>query len=157
MLDADPHNVRKAKALMAWTDLLTEQAMGGDACGAPLRAYAERAARVSDDAEIGYVNGLIRRRCGDFELPAAVAQAKAVPYKVKVDADIPIAEVALSCNGRAHTEALSGADTVARFEATPGACELTLSGTVDMTASVEVPTTGGDLRCIVRGGRLSCS
>ncbi len=157
MLDADPHNVRKAKALMAWTDLLTEQAMGGDACGAPLDAYARRASGVSDDAEIGYVNGLVRSHCGDFELPAYIAESKAVSYKVKVDADIPIAEVSLSCGGRDWTEALSGSDTVARFEASPGACELTLSGTVDMTARVDVPTTGGDLRCIVRGGRLSCS
>ena len=157
MLDADPHNVRKGKALMAWTDLLTEQAMGGDACGAPLDAYARRAARVSGDAEIGYVNGLIATRCGDFDLPDYVESAAPVAYKVKVDADIPIAEVSLSCPGGRWTESLSGSDTVARFDATPGACDLTLSGTVDMTAKVDVPETGGDLRCIVRGGRLNCS
>ena len=39
------------------------------------------------------------------------------------------------------------------FTAPPGVCELTLSGTVAMTTQVEVPTTGGDLRCVVRGGR----
>jgi len=157
MLDADPHNVRKGKALMAWTDLLTEQAMGGDACGSALDAYARRAALVSDDAEIGYVNGLIRTRCGDFELPDYVEASSPVAYKVKVDADIPIAEVSLSCPGGRWTESLSGSDTVARFDATPGTCDITLSGTVDMTARVDVPETGGDLRCVVRGGRLSCS
>jgi len=157
MLDADPHNVRKGKALMAWTDLLTEQAMGGDPCGAALDTYARRAAKVSDDAEIAYVNGLIRTRCGDFELPAHVATHDPVAYKVKVDADIPIAEVSLACPGGRWTESLSGSDTVARFDATPGSCDLTLSGTVDMTARVDVPETGGDLRCVVRGGRLSCS
>jgi hypothetical protein len=26
-----------------------------------------------------------------------------------------------------------------------------------MQAAVEVPSTGGDLRCLVRGGRVSCS
>lgn len=157
MLDAEPHNVRKAKALMAWTDLLTARAMGADACGDPLDAYARRASLLRDDAEIGYVNGLVESMCGAFELPDHVVAARSVPYKVKVDADIPIAEVSLSCAGKDWTESLSGSDTVARFDATPGACELILHGTVDMRARVDVPGTGGDLRCMVRGGRLSCS
>lgn len=43
-----------------------------------------------------------------------------------------------------------------RFEARPGDCQLVLYGNVPMYASVAVPTTGGDVRCVVRGGRLSC-
>ena len=156
MLDSDPHNVRKGLALMAWTDLLMEQAMGGEPCGAPLQAYAGRAAKLSDDAEIGYVSGLVKQQCNLTELPAVVPQRAPVAYKVRVDADIPIAEVALACDGNRWTSSLSGSTSVARFDATPGACQLTLSGTVDMTAAVDVPVTGGDVRCVVRGGRLSC-
>ncbi|MEQ1568034.1 MAG: VWA domain-containing protein [Myxococcota bacterium] len=156
MIDADPHNVRKGLALMAWTDVLTAHAMGADACGAPLQTYASRAARVQDDAEIAFVNGLVRDACGEFDLPALVSN-RGVPFKVRVDSDIPVSEVAIACAGTRSAESLTGSDVIAMFTVTPGVCELTLSGTVDMTAQVEVPTTGGDLRCLVRGGRLSCS
>jgi hypothetical protein len=77
---------------------------------------------------------------------------------VKVDADIPISGARLSCAGRTHVESLSGSDTVARFSAVqPGACVLELDGTTPMAARVEVPSTGADLRCMVRGGRVTCS
>jgi Ca-activated chloride channel homolog len=157
MLSADPHNVRKGLALMAWTDMLTEQAMGGDPCRDPLARYAARAAKLPSDAEVAFVNGLVQDRCGAFELPRVVTDVGGVPFKVRVDADIPISTVALACPGLRTTEALSGSDVVAMFTVPPGACDLTLSGTVDMTAKVEVPSTGGGLRCVVRGGRLSCS
>ncbi len=155
MLDADKHNVRKARALMAFSDVLMAKSMHMGECNEPLSAYAQRAALLPDDAEVGYVNGLLTHMCGDFELPSVVS-SKTVAYKVKVDADIPIAEVALSCSGSRWSSPLSGSTTVARFDATPGACELTLSGQVDMTAAVDVPETGGDVRCVVRGGRLAC-
>ncbi len=155
MLDADQHNVRKARALMAFSDVLLMQSMHMGACDEPLATYAERAAQLPEDAEIGYVNGLLTQMCGDFELPSVVS-SRSVAYKVKVDADIPIAEVALECNGSRWSSPMSGSTTVASFDATPGACELTLSGQVDMTAAVDVPETGGDVRCVVRGGRLAC-
>jgi Ca-activated chloride channel family protein len=156
MLGTDPHNVRKGMALMAWSDMLTAQAMGGDACGNELRTYASRAARLPDDAEIGFVNGLVRKQCGDFELPAVVTN-RGVPFKVKVDSDIQLASAALECAGERVTDGLSASDSVASFTAPAGqVCELVLAGTVDMRAEVEVPTTGGDLRCVIRGGRISC-
>jgi hypothetical protein len=155
MVDADPHNVRKGLALMAWSDFLTADAMGANPCGDPLQTYAGRAGKVSDDAEVAFVNGLVRDRCGSFELPSLVSNA-GVPFKVRVDSDIPVSQVAISCAGTRATDTLGGSDTIAMFTVTPGVCELTLSGTVDMTAKVEVPKTGGDLRCLVRGGRLSC-
>ncbi|MBX2802856.1 MAG: VWA domain-containing protein [Myxococcales bacterium] len=157
MLDSDPHNVRKGLTLMAWTDMLMAEAMGADSCGSELKAYASRAAGVADDAEIAFVNGLVQRRCGDFDLPEPRPRGDLVSYKVRVDADIPIAEVALTCEGERWSESLSGSDTIARFQAFPGSCDLILTGAVDMVATVEVPSTGGDTRCIVRGGRLSCS
>ena len=87
------------------------------------------------------------------------APAPGVTYKVKVDSDMPIAEVSLSCpNNQRLVESLSGSDTVAMFTAAPGAsCTLTLQGAVPMQTTVKVPVTGGDLRCMVRGGRMSCS
>ena len=83
--------------------------------------------------------------------------ARGVAFKVKVDSDLPIAEVGLTCSGRTQTEALSGSDSIARFaSATPGGCTLTLQGNVPMATKIEVPTTGGEVRCTVRGGRMSC-
>ena len=74
-----------------------------------------------------------------------------------MDSDQPIAEVELACkSGGKQVEKLSGADTVARFNATPGNCTLTLQGLVPMTAAVEVPSTGGEARCLVRSGRVNC-
>ena len=59
--------------------------------------------------------------------------------------------------GRTHLEKLSGSDTVARFSAVqPGSCTVKLDGTTPMAAQIQVPDTGGDLRCTIRGGRISC-
>ncbi len=178
LLEADSRNLHKAQALMAWSDLLAERALGDRRCTS-LPAYreavskltggngsAERAGKLRlrghDDAEIAYVNGLTEGLC---RLPAGalgaqrIAKRDGVQLKVRVDADIAIPEVALECGGqRIGTESLSGGDTIARFDdAQPGSCELTLQGTVPMHARIEVPTTGGDVRCMVRGGRLGCS
>lgn len=77
-----------------------------------------------------------------------------VPYKVKVDSDTVIAEVGMECRGDRDLAALTG--NVARFEVSPGACNVVLYGPVPLVARVDVPSTGGDIRCVVRGGRLSC-
>ncbi|MEM6926469.1 MAG: hypothetical protein AAF602_06045, partial [Myxococcota bacterium] len=157
MLDASSHNVDKGLALMGWTDVLTAQALGGNPCGDPLRTYARRAARLPDDAEIRFVTDLVRKQCGPFEMPETSERLGRVDYKVRVDADQPIAEVALSCGGDRLREKLSGGTTVASFQSIPGACDLTLLGRVEMRTRVEVPETGGSTRCVVRGGRLRCS
>ncbi len=159
LLESDPRNVDKGLALMAWSDQLLADAAGADPCAAPLAAYRQRTNRLVDDAEMAFVNGLVEKRC-----PAYVASARLTPhvsphvsYKIKVDADIPIAEVALACAGQRWTDAISPADTVARFDAPPGICTITLTGAVQMAADVSVPSTGGDARCVVRGGRVSCT
>lgn len=157
LLDASTHNVDKGMALMAWTDILTAQALGGSPCGDALRTYARRAARLPDDAEISFVTGLVRNQCGPFQVPEASTSTTRVDYKVRVDADQPIAEVALSCGGDRLRERLSGSNTVASFRSLPGACDLTLVGRVEMRTRVEVPETGGSARCVVRGGRLRCT
>jgi Ca-activated chloride channel homolog len=157
MLAADPHNVDKGLALMAFTDWLTARALGGATCGEEVRDYASRASRVGDDAEIAFVNGLVRKECGELPLVSVITDRGGVPFKVRVDSDIPITAVSLACAGSRTSDALSGSDTIASFTARPGVCDLTLSGTVDMVARVEVPSVGGDLRCVIRGGRLSCS
>jgi len=154
LLEADPHNLDKARALMAWTDLLVAQAMGSNPCAGPLSVYAERAALLQDDAEIGYVGGLVRKTCSAYD--STQTPEAGVAYKVKVDSDQPIGAVELRCGSQSQVHKLSRSDTVARFEAAPGECTLTLDGAVPMTVSVTVPGTGGDIRCLVRGGRVSC-
>lgn len=155
LLDGDRHNLHKAQALMAWSDILVARAIGGDACGSALGAYSDLAGKLTDDAEIAYVNGLTGQVC---RVDMSNVLAPGVAYKVRVDSDIPIAEVGLACGASTYTERLSGSDTIARFDAAkPGSCTLTLQGTVAMRAAVEVPETGGDVRCMVRGGRMSCS
>ncbi len=159
-LAADTHNVRKARALMGWTDVLTAHALGSDACGAPLRTYRERLGGLMDDAEIAYTADLVGRFCGTvtpMEPPALTWAPPASDFKVKVDADQPIAEVQLACPAGQQQAALTAGESVARFRTTPGSCRLTLYGAVPMTVAVQVPSTGGDVRCTLRGGRVSCS
>lgn len=160
LMKSDRHNLDKARALMGWTDLLLADAMGGEACTAPLTTWSQRAAKVSDDQEIAYVHTLVAKTCrGVMPLPdAPVAQTLAgVAYKVRVDSDMPIAEVELMCGAKSLKSTLSGGDTIAKFEAPPGSCTVTLQGNVPMTAQVDVPDVGGDVKCMVRGGRMSCS
>ncbi len=154
LLDGDRHNLHKGHALMAFADVATAWAMQADPCGAPLQTYRQKVASLGDDAEIGYTNGLVGGLCG-VDLSTVVEPG--VAYKIKVDSDTPIAEVGLVCDGVRLSERLSGSDTVARFGSViPGSCVVQLEGTVPMQARVEVPKTGGDVRCMVRGGRLSC-
>ncbi|MBT3222527.1 MAG: VWA domain-containing protein, partial [Proteobacteria bacterium] len=154
LLDSDAHNVNKAQTLMAFTDVLLEKSMGGAGCTTALDTYRERADEVKDDAEVAFVNGLLGKMCG---VDMNVTLAKGVDFKIRVDSDIPIAEVGLDCAGRKLAEKLSSGDTVATFSARPGECKVRLVGTVEMVTKVTVPATGGDIRCMVRGGRMSCS
>lgn len=157
LLDADPHNLHKGRALLAWTDLILARSLGNDPCGAPYATWDERAGELGDDAEIAWLDGLTAPLCGQTpSTPKRVASVPGVPYKVKVDADQVIAEVGMQCGGKSSNESLSAGSNVVRFDAKPGACQLVLYGNVPMYASVDVPATGGDVRCVVRGGRLSC-
>jgi len=156
LLDSDPRNMRKARALMSWTDLVLARTLGGSPCGEPFSTWQERVGTLGEDAEIQWLDGLTSPLCGATPLPPKPV-VRGVAFKVKIDSDLPIAEVGLTCSGRTQTEALSGSDSVARFaSATPGGCTLTLQGNVPMNTTVEVPTTGGEVRCTVRGGRMSC-
>jgi Ca-activated chloride channel family protein len=156
MLAADHHNVDKARALMAWTDMLTADALGGSGCREGLETYRSRTAAVGDDAEISYIDGLVAQRCG-VSIPKPAPALAGVSYKVKLDTDLPIAEVTMECAGRRIAQALGPGSNVATFTLPPGTCLLSLQGNVPMQTQVEVPSTGGDLRCTVRGGRMSCS
>lgn len=158
MLDADPHNVRKARALMAFSDVLLARSMGGE-CSTAYGTFTERASGLGDDAEIAYVGELARSQCPNVqsEWSRRPVSRQLVNLKVKVDSDIPVSGIAASCeSGRVH-ESLSPADTVAQFRVSPGTCKLTLDGVVPMTTRVEVGAVDSDVRCLVRGGRLSCS
>lgn len=156
LLESDPRNMRKARSLMAWTDMILARSMGSNPCGQPFSSWRERVDSLGEDAEIQWLDGLTSPLCGATPaVPKPIERG--VAFKVKVDSDLPIAEVGLTCAGRTQTESLSSSDTVARFAAaTPGGCTLILQGNVPMRANVEVPSTGGEVRCTVRGGRVNC-
>lgn len=156
LIEGGQHNVNKARALMGWSDVLLAQAMGGDPCGQPFSTFRDRVGSLGDDAEISYVAGLTGPYCG-VDMAPILSSGGGVAYRVKLDSDVPIAEVELACSGAPQKQTLASGDSVARFSAQPGACTLTLQGPVPLVARVEVPSSGGDVRCMVRGGRLSCS
>lgn len=155
LLASDPHNLHKGQALMAWTDMIQARALGGNPCGEPFTRWQDRVGALGADAEISWLDGMTSPLCGSRPIPTPIART-GVPYKVKVDSDMPIAEVSLACNGWRGSESLTGSDTVASFTPVPGSCVLTLQGTVPMQTTVKVPETGADVRCTVRGGRMSC-
>jgi len=161
LLAADNHNVTKARALMSFSDMLLDKALGGTGCGEAADSYASLSARLTDDVELGYINGLATRVCPmdltDHHVPAPVEYENNVEYKVNVDSDVPIAEVALACGSQQQVQTLSGGNKIARFQIRPGACSVRFNGPVAMTTQVNVPATGGDVRCVIRGGRLSCT
>jgi Ca-activated chloride channel family protein len=154
LLDADPHNLDKARTLMGFSDVLLARSMSGGGCGAALDAYVERRRVAGQDAELDFVDGLVSRACG---VDLARVSAPGVAFKVRVDSDVTIAEVGLVCGAVQQRSALTGSDTVASFSTPPGACEVRLQGAVEMRAPVEVSSVGGQVRCVVRGGRVSCS
>jgi len=157
LLAADRHNVDKAQALMGWTDMLMTDALGGSGCSEGIAAYTAEASQVGDDAEIAYINGLVNKRCG-VEIPTSPVEVLTnVKYKVRLDTDLPIAEVMLECEGKRIAHALGAGVNIASFTVPPGSCLLSLQGNVPMQTTVEVPSTGGDVRCVVRGGRMNCS
>lgn len=157
LMGADPRNLRKGRTLMAWTDLILARSMGGSPCGAPFTTWQERVGALGDDAEVAWLDGLTSPLCGQEPRRTEPMVARGVTYKVKVDSDLPIAEVTLACGSWRQTQPLASGDTVAKFAAaSTGSCTLTLEGNVPMRSSVEVPSTGGDVRCTVRGGRVSC-
>jgi hypothetical protein len=157
LLAGEKHNLRKARALMSWTDVLIARALGSDPCGAPMREFRSRLDGLEDDAEIAFVDGLVAAKCDDVPALTKRVTPTGVPLKVNVDADIPIAEVAVQCKSRQAAESLSSGQKVATFTVAPGPCTLTLRGATDMRAQVEVPAQGGTVRCLIRGGRMSCS
>lgn len=158
LLAADDHNVDKGLALMSFADVLVSDAMGARCDASSLASWSQRAGRVTDDAEVAFVGGLVKRRCPSYEPgPPVVARGRAVDFKVKVDSDVAIGEVLLTCDGLTERVSLSSSTTVARFAARPGLCEATLIGPVDIVADVQVPATGGETRCLVRGGRVRCT
>lgn len=155
LLRADNRNLHKGQALMAWTDLIMARSMGGDPCGQPYDVWSDRVQALGEDAEIAWLDGLTSPLCGQRPATTKLVASSSVSYKVKVDSDQVIAEVGMMCGSKQRSVSLSG--NVARFDVAPGDCQLVLYGNVPLYAQVEVPQTGGDVRCVVRGGRLSCS
>ena len=156
LIAADSRNLHKGRALMAWTDLIVSKSLGANPCGEPFSTWEDRVGALGDDAEIAWLDGLTAPLCGRTPATVKPVAKRGVPYKVKVDSDTVIAEVGLECDGGRQRASIGGSDSVARFEVEPGSCSIVLYGAVPMVASVSVPKTGGDIRCMVRGGRMSC-
>ena len=157
LVDGDARNLHKGRALLAWTDMILARSLGNDPCGAPFTAWTERVDTLGEDAEVAWLDSLTAPLCGARPtVPKSVATVSRVPYKVRVDADQVIAEVELRCGAESRSEALRVGSNVAVFDVRPGSCEVVLQGNVPMVASVQVPSVGGDVRCLVRGGRIRC-
>ena len=154
LVAGEVRNVKKGRALMAWTDLILARSLGADPCDTPYDTWADRVRVLGPDAEVSWLDGLTSPLCGKPPVADTLTVAAGVPFKVKLDADQTIPELGLSCAGQQEVKALSG--NVAVFSAQPGVCELRVVGVVPMFASVKVPAGGGDVRCVLRGGRLSC-
>jgi Ca-activated chloride channel family protein len=74
LLAADSRNVKKARALMAWTDLVATGGFG-DECRAARRTWSTRARAFGGDVETRYLDGLTRAWCpGDRDDAAAIAE-----------------------------------------------------------------------------------
>ena len=127
--------------------------LAADPCGKSLTTYQERVASLDDDAEIAYVNDLVSKRCRVSLRPPV----QTVAYKVRFNADTPIAEVAMACRDHSQKKAMSAGETAVTFQVPAGACALTLEGNVPMSTQVTVPSTGGQVQCMIRGGRMECS
>ena len=151
VLAADPHNVRKARALMGFSDLLLADGQGD--CRAAWSPFAQRLHGLSDDAEIAYVERLGRQVCPG--VPARLPEpTERVTLKVRLDSDQPVTAVHASCSE--GPVRMTAGSSVARFEAEPGSCTVTLDGLVPLRTEVQVARVDTDVRCLVRGGRLRC-
>lgn len=159
LLGSGSQNVEKAHALMSWTDMIVDESLSGNLCGKNLSVFRERAATLSNDSEIGWISTLVDRRCGVAEpvvTTSPVESTGLVGYKVKLDSDIPIGSVSMACGSSTQKVKLTASDSSVPFNVRPGTCDLSLSGTVMMTQRVDVPNTGGSVRCLIRGGRMVC-
>lgn len=163
LLDADPTNVNKGRALMAWTDLVLARAMAprsrgaGDPCPPAFTIWQDRVAELGPDAEIGWLDGITAPLCGGMAVTFPATPRVSVAYTVTVDSDAAVGGATLTCGRWTGSAVLSGSDKVARFDASPGACTLTVQGAMPLTTQVQVPAVGGTLRCLVRNGAMVCN
>ena len=156
---APSRNVRKAQALMAWSDLLFEVALNGT-CGEAVGAFNAARAQLTD-AEIDQATRLLGKQCeGLNEAVSTTASSTSdLSFSVRVDADTPITEVALICEDLTRRQGVSPSDMVARFDfgESPGECVLELRGGVPVSLVVKVPEVDSRLQCRLRAGQFFCN
>ncbi|MFM2161361.1 MAG: hypothetical protein RLZZ383_873 [Pseudomonadota bacterium] len=157
-LASDPHDVHKAAALMAWSDVLLEASMGASACGAPLARFQHAWGQLGDDAEIANAAGHLARWCGAPQpvRPQPVEVARGTT-RVKIDSDVVVDAADVRCPGFSRSWSLGAADRMLEAAVPGGACEVTLHGNVPMTAAIQLSPVGTEVRCVVRGGRIACT
>lgn len=155
LLQSSPRNARKAAALMAWSDLLLERAMGdSNPCGATARRWQAALDAAGSDGELDWIRTLTLRGC-----PHVQARPVAPPtptLRMRIDADQPISAVDLACPDHRDQRTLRSGDQVASFDRGQGSCQVTLHGAVPLVAPVQVAPQGTQVTCRVRGGRVAC-
>jgi len=154
LLSADDRNTRKALALMGWAEMLKQDAMGGDGCRGARRDFERWSTNA--DVELRYVAEKVDSRCGPTNPVAFVPERSTVPWKVRLDSDQPIGSVAMACSDGTQRKTMSAGENTASFSVPSGPCDLILEGAVASRHHVVVPSVGGTLKCVLRGGRVAC-
>jgi Ca-activated chloride channel family protein len=157
-LASDPHDVHKAAALMAWSDVLLEASMGAAPCGDALQRFQSAWGQLGDDAEVASAAGHLTRWCGaTTPTKTPVVEVARGTTRVKIDSDVAVDAADLQCPGFSRSWTLTASDRMLEAAVPGGACEVTLHGNVPMTASVQLSPVGSEVRCVVRGGRMACT
>lgn len=157
-LASDPHDVHKAAALMAWSDVLLEASMGAAPCGEPLARFQTAWGQAGDDAELATAAGHLARWCGAPQrTPPPPVEVARGTTRVKIDSDVLVDAADVRCPGFLRSWTLGASDRMLEAAVPGGACEVTLHGNVPMTAAVQLSPVGTEVRCVVRGGRMACT
>lgn len=154
LLTLSPRNAHKAAALMAWSDLLLDRAMGGDPCGPVVRSWAEALDAAGSDGELAWIRALTPMDCPDLDVEEATPGVAAL--RLRIDADQPISAVDLACPDHRDRQALPSGEQVVLFDRGRGSCQVTLHGAVPLAAALDVAPQGTQVTCRVRGGRMAC-
>ncbi len=161
LIAAAPQSVRKARALMAWTDFVLAGAMQKDPCASAFGTWQSRVRSLGPDSEIQWLDGITSPRCRRDAVTFPLRPRPTVTWKLKVDSDVPVASAELQCDDWRDSRALGAGTTSVTFAAPTGQCSLSLasghdSDLVGSAVAVTVPAVGGASRCLVRAGEITC-
>jgi len=143
-IDSSPFAVRKARALVGWSEVAMAQAMGAD-CGSPMSHFEALASRV-DDPEIDFIAGLLDGQCRTRPSPPFVL--------LRVDPNTPHQQVELACeNGWRQRAHIVGG--IASFKDAPTHTACNVSFRVGAETRRTRLASSGDFTCSI-GAQTSC-